>query len=672
MNKKNGKRMGRTVISGALILGMVLCNTTYTEAKRVNKQESVYATAGADGQISQITVADWLQDSGLAKGTLKDSSSLTDITNVKGDEKFSQSGNSVEWSTAGQDIYYQGKTTKELPVSVQIRYTLDGEEMTAQDMLGKSGRMEMHVSYTNRSRQTKKINGEKETIYTPFVMGTGMILPSENFSNIQIDHGRVINDGSNNIVVGIGLPGLAESLGLEEDAADRIPQEFTVEADVTDFSMGNTFTFGSPSLLNDLDLDDVKDLDDLEEKLDDLTDATDKLLDGSGELMDNMHKYNDKMGELKGSIRKYNKEGVKKITGGIRSLAKGGSQLVSGVNEYTDGVTGLAKGTKSYVAGADKIAEGNRDLYSAVSGLPAQINAFDTGLISYTANVDKMGSKENVTKLKSGTKAVSDGISRVNETVGDLQELQAKEKQLVAGLKQQLKAAGVDTDQIEAFAMLDQITAGEEKYIAGLKQATGADSELKKGADAVSAGVGTVMDGLSTLSQNSSALTKASGQLKQQVPVLVSSIQKLKEGGEKLTANDKTLTKGADKLIKAGKTMKKSAVKLNKGAKALNKGGRSLQKSTDKLISGVDQLESASGRLADGADSLSEGISKFSKEGIQKLNDVYEDDFKALLDRVRAVAEAGREYKNFSGIGKGMDGDVKFVIETESVTKEDE
>ncbi len=118
--------------------------------------------------------------------------------------------------------------------------------------------------------------------------------------------------------------------------------------------------------------------------------------------------------------------------------------------------------------------------------------------------------------------------------------------------------------------------------------------------------------------------------------------------------------------------MKKSAVKLNKGAKALNKGGKSLQKSTDKLISGVDQLESASGRLADGADSLSEGISKFSKEGIQKLNAVYEDDFKALLDRVRAVAEAGREYKNFSGIGKGMDGDVKFVIETESVTKEDE
>ena len=671
MNKKDGKRMGRTMISGALILGMVLCNTTYTEAKKVSKQESVYATAGADGQISEITVADWLQDSGLADGTLKDSSALTDITNVKGDETFSQSGDSVEWSMAGQDIYYQGKTNKELPVSVKICYTLDGEEMTAQDMLGKSGKMEMRVTYTNNSKQTKKINGENKTIYTPFVMATGMILSSDNFTNVEIDHGRVINDGSNNIVVGMGVPGLAESLGLEDDAADKIPQEFTVKADVTDFSMGNTFTFGSPSLLNDLELDDVDDLDDLEEKLNDLTDATDKLLDGSDELAENMNKYDDKMGDLKESVRKYNKDGIKKITSGISTLAKSGSQLVTGVNEYADGVVSLANGTKSYVAGADKIAKGNSDLYSAVSGLPAQIKTFDTGLTTYTANVDKMGTTENVTKLKAGTKAVSDGITKVNDTVGELQELQAKEKQLVAGLKQQLAAAGVDTDQIEAFDMLDQIVAGEEQYIAGLKQATGAESDLKKGADTVAVSVGTVMDGLNTLSKNSSTLTKASGELNKQVPVLVSSIKTLKEGGETLTSNDKTLKKGADKLIKASKTMKKSAVKLNKGMKTLNKGGKSLQKSTNKLISGVNQLESASGKLADGADTLSEGVSKFSREGIQKLNDVYEDDFKTLLDRVRAVVDAGKEYKNFSGIGKGMDGDVKFIIETESVKKED-
>lgn len=664
MNRKNGKRMGRTVISGALILGMVLCNTTYTEAKKVNKQESVYATAGADGQISDITVADWLRDSGLADGTLNDSSDLTDITNVKGDEKFSQSGNSVEWNTAGQDIYYQGKTTKELPVSVQIRYTMNGKEMAAKDMLGQSGKLEMHVAYTNHSKQTKKIGGKKRTIYTPFVMVTGMILSSDNFTNISIDNGRVINDGSNNIVVGMGVPGLAESLGLDADAADKIPQEFTVKADVTDFSMGNTFTFGSPSLLNDMDLDEVKDLDDLEEKLDDLTDATDKLLDGSDQLADNMHKYDDKMGELKRSIQKYNKDGVKKITKGISTLAKNGSKLVSGVNQYTGGVVTLSKGTKAYVAGADQIAKGNRDLYQAVKGLPAQIKTFDTGLKTYTAGVDKIGTKENITKLKTGSKAVSDGISQVNQNIKELQKLQETKKQLVQGLK----ASGANAEMI---AQLEQVIDGEGLYISGLDDATSAGSDLKKGAEAVSSGVGTVMDGLGTLSKSSSTLTKATGELNKQVPELVSGIKSLKEGGEKLTKNDKALTSGADKLIKSSKTMKKSAVKLNKGMKTLNKGGSSLKKSTNKLVSGINQLESASGKLSGGADTLYDGVSKFSKEGIQKLNDVYEDDFRTLLDRVKALVDAGRDYNNFSGIGNGMDGDVKFVIETESVTKED-
>lgn len=666
MSKKNRMRTGRTLISGVLILGMVLCNTTYTEAKKVSKQESVYATAGADGQITQVTVADWLQDSGLAGGTVKDNSGLTDITNVKGDETFSQSGASVEWNTEGKDIYYQGKTTKELPVSVQIRYTMDGEELAAKDMLGKSGKMEMHVTYTNKSKQTKKIGGKERTIYTPFVMGTGMILSSDHFTNIEIDHGRVINDGSNNIVVGMGVPGLAESLGLEDDdAADKIPEEFTVKADVTDFSMGNTFTFGSPSLLNDLDLDDVNDLDDLEEKLDDLTDATDKLLDGSDELADNMKKYDSKMGDLKRSIRTYNKDGIKKITKGISTLAKNGSKLVTGVNQYANGVVTLSKGTKAYVAGADQIAKGNSDLYQAVKGLPAQIGTFNKGLKTYTDSVDKMGAKENVTKLKTGAAAVSGGINKVNQNVKEVKKLQETKKQLVQGLK----ASGADPALI---AQLEKVIEGEGLYLDGLDDATAAGSDLKKGADAVSTGVGTVMDGLSTLSKNSSTLTKASDGLNKQVPVLVSSIKKLKDGGDKLTKNDKALRSGADKLIKSSKTMKKSAAKLNNGMQTLNKGGSSLKKSTGKLIKGISQLENASGRLSDGADTLYDGVSKFSREGIQKLNDVYEDDVKTLIDRVKALADAGKEYNNFSGIGKGMEGDVKFVIETESVEKEDE
>ena len=38
-----------------------------------------------------------------------------------------------------------------------------------------------------------------------------------------------------------------------------------------------------------------------------------------------------------------------------------------------------------------------------------------------------------------------------------------------------------------------------------------------------------------------------------------------------------------------------------------------------------------------------------------------------MVDRIQAIVDAGKEYKSFSGISDGMDGEVKFIIETEAV-----
>lgn len=664
MNRKV-RRMGKTVLSAVLVLCMVLCNSSFTEAKRISKQESVYVNAGADGSVTQITVADWLKDSGAITGSIKDSSSLTDITNVKGDEKFDQSGESVNWNVAGKDIHYQGKSTKELPVAVKLTYSLDGKEMAVKDMVGKSGKVEIHVSYTNKSKQTKRVNGEDVTIYTPFVMVTGMILSSEHFSNVNVDNGRVINDGSNNIVVGLGTPGLAESLDISGELADKFHSEFTVKADVTDFSMGNTFTYGSPSILNELDMEDVGDLDELEEKLEDLTDAASKIVDGADILSENMTKFDEKMGELKRSIKEYRKDGVKKLTGGVNTLAKNGPALVKGVKEYTKGADQLANGTKTYIGYADKIAQGCGTLYEQVKGLPAQLNTFNTGLSTYTGSVDKLGAKENVANLKNGAKAVSDGITEVNQNLDLLQKSVAASEQMV----KQLKEAGADATVIGG---LEKQIAAQKQIIEGLKKTTGTEGDLKKGAASLSVGVNTVMDSLSKLSGKSSELTAASRLLKTKMPTLVSSIKKLKDGGAQLTANDKKLLSGAKAIIKASKTMKKSMKKVNTGMKTLQKGGKQLNKATNKLVNGVSQLEKASGKLADGSEKLASGADEFNEKGMKKLNDIYEDDVKTLLDRLDAVTEAGKDYKSFSGISKGMDGEVKFVIETEAVEKEDE
>lgn len=325
--KRNVRRIAQSTLSAVLVLSLVLSNSSFIEAKKISKQESVYVNAGADGSVSQITVADWLKGSADVSGIIRDESDLSGITNVKGDETFTQNGKSVEWAAKGKDIYYQGETSRELPVDLKITYKLDGLVMEPKEMLGRSGKVEIHVAYTNKSRQTKTIDGKETMLYTPFVMLTGMILPSEVFDKVEIDNGRVINDGSNQIVVGLGVPGLKESLDLEEEASEKIPDGFTVTADVKDFSMGNTFTYGSPNLFNELELDEIEQLDDLEEKLDDLTDAAGQIVEGSEELSENMDTFADKMGELKASVKEFKKDGADKLAKGIGKLAKGARNL---------------------------------------------------------------------------------------------------------------------------------------------------------------------------------------------------------------------------------------------------------------------------------------------------------------------------------------------------------
>lgn len=136
-----------------------------------------------------------------------------------------------------------------------------------------------------------------------------------------------------------------------------------------------------------------------------MTDASDKLVDGSDDLSDNLKLFDSKMGELNTSVKKFQKEGVNQLANGISTLAKGAPTLVKGVTDYANGVTTFAKGTASYVDGAAKITNGCALLYKSVKDIPTQIQSFDTGLKTYTGSVDKLGSKQNVTALKSGCKS---------------------------------------------------------------------------------------------------------------------------------------------------------------------------------------------------------------------------------------------------------------------------
>lgn len=652
-------RVKKSVVSGLVVTSLVLGNGALIQAEQVTKEESVYVNAEADGAVTGITVSDWLKNAGV-NGTISDKSALKDIQNVKGDETFEQDGEGLNWSAGADDIYYQGTTDKELPVSVSLSYRLDGNEISPEEIAGKSGKVEIRVKYTNHSSVTKKINGEREKMYTPFLMATGVILPTETFANVEVDHGRIVNEGSNNIVIGFGVPGMAESLDVSGDVAEKFPQEFTVTADVVDFSLGNTITYASASILSDLEVDDDSTLDDLEEDIETLVDSSEELVDGSKTLSDKLEELQDKFEEYA--------EGEKELNKGIGDLAAGGNKLAKGVKEYTAGVDSLANGTKDYVNGAKKITDGASQLYGAAKAMPNGYKEFSAGISKYTAGVDEIAEKMKTSGLAQGAASVSAGISELNGNLEKLKESYDSYEPIIAGIQAQA-AQMEDEGQKQALLAyaegLKKLSTGQKESVTALASATNEKSKLKNGAAQVSGGIKQVADGVSAVSAESSKLRTADGKMTTSIQTLTTKLKELSEGGAKLSKNDKKLLAGAKKILKATKSVKSGSNELIRGTAKLKTGSGKLHRSTAKVTDGIT-------KLGEGATELSDGMNKFDEEGIQKINEKYEEDFLSLKDRLSALLDISKEYNNFSGIGTGMDGEVKFIIETAAIENESE
>ena len=526
MNRNRKKAVAASVAVGmTMVMGVSPVLAADTD---ISKEETVYVNAAADGTPEDITVSDWLKNSASA-GDLSDESDLKDIKNVKGDETFEQDGSNLTWNTEDKDIYYQGTTNKDLPVSMEIKYYLDGVQVSPSDLGGKSGHLKIEVNYTNNVKNKTKVGKKTTDVYAPFVMATAMILPTDNFTNVTIDNGKVLSDGQRNIAIGVGMPGLADSLDLksiDEDIDLDIPEGFTMEADVTDFSMSSTFTFALTDLLNSLDLDDVDGLDDLKDSMDDLTDAATKLVDGSKELSDGASTLDEKYQEFD--------SGIGTLSSGVSTLSSGASTLSSGVSSYTSGADTLAGGVKQYVAGSNNLTSGVKTYVDGVSTLQKGIKSFQTalkpfgtGLSDAADGTDQLNTKvaglvktikeklpelinqianpdndeslyhfaESTEQYATQTGALAQGVVSY---VDNVKKLQPAAHALYQMLQAQAGASGgntsgsgtpstAGTQQIEAGLATAQAAADSVSAVAG----TSAADQLNAAASAVSAAAGT-------------------------------------------------------------------------------------------------------------------------------------------------------------------------------------
>ena len=535
MNRNKKLSRGLTA-SLAVCMSVMMGVAPVLADSTVSKEESVYVNADANGNKESVTVSTWLKNSGDVSGTVKDKSNLKDIKNVKGDETYTGSGDSMTWNTDGKDIYYQGTSDQELPVDVKLTYYLNGTETKPEDLKGKSGHLRIMVEYTNKEKKTVTVDGKQEEVYTPFVMMTGMIMDNDNFSNVTIDNGKVISDGNRSIVVGFGMPGMKDSLDLasigDGDKDIDIPESLQIEADVTDFTMSSTYTVAMSDLLDDLDTDDITDVDELKDALDDLEDAALELVDGSNSLedgaktlSDGVDSYTKGADELNAGIQKYlGQKG--QLSGSVTEYVNGVNKVVKGVKDYTDGTDTLADGVTAYVKGEKKLSDGAAQLSALSSGLTTVQNAIST----LNAAMDGKGATDEDLKVASselakgtaameaalGSESIQEMLDTVDGMVKDGKELISTATEMQTQLAQPLKnieSTLGDMQQKQLPALQGSVNSLATAVGTVNAQIDQKNTELKTAGNTLADAKTTLEKAEGTLSNTQSTLSNAKGQI---------------------------------------------------------------------------------------------------------------------------------------------------------------
>ena len=689
------------------------------------KEESVYIKADSTGNVKNTTVTEWIKNPG--NGKLSDVSELDDIENIKGDETYQVSADAgLDWQSEGNDIYYQGTTKKELPVGVKISYKLDGKDISAKDLKGKDGKVEIHIQYSNTSKALVDVGDKKEEMFTPFTMITAMMLPADEYQNVEIDHGKVISDADKEIVIGLGFPGISENLKLTDGDFDfDLPEEVTITADVKNASVGPTITVASTDFLQDLDFDDMDDFDDLNDSIEELEDATNQLVDGSkeaadgagelangaGTLADGTGTLKNGAGELAGGTESL-KDGAKELADGAGSLKNGIDTLNSKSGELIAGVQTLSEGITSYTEGVQKLADGintpdpqtGASLVSGSAQLADGAKGVNAGLqqLASSLGLAPTGISEQISNEAAGISASLDGLETAIENISAQAQVTdnggASVQCDMAGLEGYLstvlndpETAGSVAAQIQQYFSATSNNAAAVAEVTGEGEALVQVQAIQSMAENMRADANANADQMTVLMQQlqgalygnaqTPGLIPASGQVAAGAASVNNGILRVQKGVNDLQGYNDALSGGAAELLQGGQQLAGGVGQLAVGANALNNGAGALvdgagtlNSGAGTLLEGVNTLHSGASALADGAKTLADGnraladgMAEYKTEAIDKLTDLFDGDISKAKDRLKAMSELGKEYKSFAGISSEMSGSTKFIIETEGV-----
>ena len=315
------KKILSILLTVILVFTILPAGAFAEEGETYHAEEVVYGVLSAEGDVNKIlpvVIIDASEETELTYyGRFTDTKNLTDT------EKLTVKNGSVKLKVPQGRFYFESDIkSAELPWIFDISYSLDGEEITPEELGGKTGHLEIGIDIKANP------NGDR-SFFDAYLLQISMTLDSLKCKNIEAEGATEANAGSNKMMGFMAMPGMESHLSLS--------------ADVSEFSMPAMNIAAVPLSMADM-------------------------LDGMGGITEGIDSFGSALTQL---------------SEGVSMLAGGAGQLRDGFGMFGAGLTELSNNSAALVGASSMILDGLTQLSDTVAALKEMGSGIDIAKLSF-------------------------------------------------------------------------------------------------------------------------------------------------------------------------------------------------------------------------------------------------------------------------------------------------
>jgi putative membrane protein len=625
--------------------------------------ETVQTYLDADGKIDSSRIYEQLTLTGDGSVTVENPVGDNSLRNLNGfggmDAKDGVVEQHYDVDGVSQSRSVSTFDTSKLPLSVGVEYKLDGKKVSADDLVGATGDVE--VTYTVKNLTTKKVpltftdgNGgtTTETGDVPIpIVGTVVFNLPKNYTNVQSVAASMGGDGHGGTQMQYLLslfPPIGSdtvSFGYTAHLTDGVVPPVSFTAVPVDPLTNPTFTTAAASYQSGADTGDK-----LAAGATKINTNLLRLRDGAGQLLAGLIKLNDGAHQLDDGLSGQAAPGAQKLADGTSQASEGGRKLTAGLSQLhgalatlpntlahnkkyqllLGALTQIADGVghvddpateKTVLGGLNAIQQGleigpgNDCLAATIAGTePKKCGAIDAvRALSQSLSIARSQGLTNSPVVLGKLTVIPEGyllqkLADIRATTGCSSDPGCQQQiDVLSTLFDQSKSGDLFDQQLELLqTSLNTIADKADKQL--LNPGAGLD-QLRAGLSNPHAAKDCAAAQKTQTSADDCGIREAALAVRGGIPLLVDSLR------QQILAGLGSPTPGCDPT----KTLRCGAAALADGLGQLDSGAHQLSDGLNTAADGSGRLADGMQQARDGAPKLENGANELSERGVVKI-----------------------------------------------------